>query len=355
MSAEPALVPVLQVVRTRQPESIVSKPGDGEVAHQSTGRAQHRREADLSDVRDARGDEVIEPRFCARSGHLVARVLGDLIGTCGSTHGPDLVGDDRLRVGSSQRVGFVEVGRRREVQRHLQAPVHGELRAFRTEDVVARRGLERPPGWELFVRVGHHEAACVELRGRGTQVAVVGGVGAEACDVHAEDVVAGIAVHDPIGQRESDARALREPGHAAARGPVAGDALDRSDQRIAIRSEGERPIHPFLDADILQHREALERHPEFGRDAIHVFGEQRHAEIPGRALDRPVDGVLLIDTEEHAIALALQVGEALEVCDCGHQAADRGDLGDRSGDQVVVRHRHEGMVNTHHAPDATRP
>ena len=211
-------------------------------------------------------------------------------------------------------------GARREVERHLQSPVHGEPRARREELVVARRGLERPPGRELLVRVRHHEAACVELRRRRAQVPVVRRVRAEPRDVHAEDVVARVAVDDPVREREADACALREAGHAPAGRPVVRDAVDRPDERVAVGRERERAVHPAADPDVLQDGEAPEADRELGHDAVELLGEERPAEVPVRALDLPMTRVLLVHAEQHAVALALQVGEALEVGDGGHVA-----------------------------------
>ena len=78
-------------------------------------------------------------------------------------------------------------------------------------------------------------------------------------------------------------------------------------------------------------------------------------EVPIGALDLPVARVLLVDPEEHAVAFALEVRESLEVGDGGHVALDRGDRGDLIGDEVVVHHRHERMVDAHHVADPARP
>ena len=66
-------------------------------------------------------------------------------------------------------------------------------------------------------------------------------------------------------------------------------------------------------------------------------------------------GLLLVHAEQHALALPLEVGEALQVGDGGHVALDRGHLRDRIGHQVVVGHRDERVVDAHHVADASRP
>jgi hypothetical protein len=57
----------------------------------------------------------------------------------------------------------------------------------------------------------------------------------------------------------------------------------------------------------------------------------------------------------HALALLLQIGEALEVGDGGDLAVHRHDLRHVLGDQVVVLHRRDRQVDAHHAADLARP
>ena len=352
---EPPLVPILQVVGAREPEAIGLEPRHREVAHQPPGLVQHRCEPDPARGRDRARQQVVQPGVRVGPRDLVARVLRDLIGARRRANRLDLFPDDRLGVRSAQRVVLHEVRRWREVQRHLQPPVHGALRARREELVVDRRRLERPPGRQLLVGVGHHEAPRVELLRRVAEVPVVGRVGPEARHVHPEHVVTGVAVDDPVGDRESDPRALGEPGHTATRGPVVADARHRSDERVPVGGEGERAVHPFLDPGVCQHGEAREPDRKLRHDPVEFLGEQRASEVPFGALDLPVTRVLLVDAEQHAVALALQVREPLEVGDRDHLAGDRRDLGDLVGDQIVMRHRHQRVIDTDHGADPPGP
>ena len=65
--------------------------------------------------------------------------------------------------------------------------------------------------------------------------------------------------------------------------------------------------------------------------------------------------VLLVDAEQHAVALALQVREPLEVGHGDHLAGDRRDLGDLIGHEIMMRHRHQRMIDADHGADAPRP
>ncbi len=291
---------------------------------------------------------MVEPRLGAGAGHLVPRVLRDLVRAGGGANRLDLLAHDRFGVRTAEGVVLLEVGRRREVERHLQAPVHREPGAGGEELVVARGGLERSPGRQFLVRIGHDEPACVELRGHVAQVTIVRGVGTEPGDIHPEHVVAGVAVHDPVREREADAGALREARHDAAGRPVVGDPVDGPHEGVAIRGEREGSVDPTADAGSLQHGEPPETDRELGHDPVELLGEQGPAEVPVRPLDHPVARMLFVDAQQDAAALLLEVGEALEIGDGGHVALDRRDLRDLVGHEVVVGHRHERVIDAHH-------
>src|SRR6202012_409633 len=87
---------------------------------------------------------------------------------------------------------------------------------------------------------------------------------AEARDVHGDDVLARIVLRHPARQDEADAAALPEAGHPRAGDPEIRQALDRADQRIAVRREGEGAVDRLLDAGPPDGREMLEADLELG-------------------------------------------------------------------------------------------
>ena len=203
--------------------------------------------------------------------------------------------------------------------------------------------------------MGDHEAARVELRRGGLEVGIVRRPLAEAGNVHGEHVVAGVAVDHPVRQRQPDGGALRVAGHHAARRPVVRHPAHGSDQRVAVGGEGEGTVDPALDADVLQYRKAPQPDFQFGADAIGLLRKERHAEVPVGALNLPVARILLVNAEQHAVLLALQVREPLEIGHGRHHVGERGHLSNGLGDQVVVGHRRDGVVDAHHAAHPAGP
>ena len=113
----------------------------------------------------------------------------------------------------------------------LEAIASAEHRALRPQPFVEGRGAKRPACGQLLVRKDDREAAPVVL---------------------------------------NDAAALGEAGHHGAGDVEVAQAGDRSDQWIAVRSEGERAVdHPF-DSGLGEHRLMLERDLEARSDPIQL-------------------------------------------------------------------------------------
>ena len=182
---------------------------------------------------------------------------------------------------------------------------------------------------------------------------------AVARDVHAEHVEAGIAVDHPVRQREADAAALAEPGHDAAGDPEVLEALDRADQRVAVRREREGAVDDLADAGPLEGREMAEADLELGRDALEIGLEEVLPEIPRRLLLRPRAARLLVGAEQDAAAFLAHVDLALEVERGDHLLAGRtielGDLRHVLGEEVHVLHGEHRQLQPDHAPDLARP
>ncbi len=225
LRAEPADVPVLQVVGAGEPEAVVVESRDGEIAHQPSGLVQHRREPDRAHGAGsgppAGGRATPRPRGraprTARTARSRRRRPPSARPSTSSPTSGSAFERSSVSFSSKSGLGAKYSGTSSPQFTVNRAPAAREL-------VVARRRLQWAPRGELLVRVGHHEPPRVELGGRGAQVAVVRGVGAEPRDVHAEHVVARVAVDDPVRDGEADARALREARHASARRPVVRDA-----------------------------------------------------------------------------------------------------------------------------------
>src|SRR5262249_44281951 len=136
---------------------------------------------------------------------------------------------------------------------------------------------------------------------------------AETCDIHAPDVEAGIAFDHPICESKADAAALAEARHDAAGDPEILQALDRADERIAVRGESKGGVDDLTDADLAEFREMFEGRLEAGCDAVEIVGEEILAEVPRRLLLGPRDASLFVRADQHAAAFLAHIDLTLEI------------------------------------------
>ena len=242
---------------------------------------------------------------------------------------------------------------------HLHAPGHAHHRAVLGDlDVVERRRLLRAGRGQLLVREADREAARVVLAHLGVGVARRRPL-AEPRHVHAEDVVAGVALRHPVGDDEAHAAALAEARHHRAGDPEVRQPRHRPDQGVAVGGEGEGAVDHLLDPGVLQGRIVAEAGLQRRGDPVEVRLQQLVAEVPGRGFRRPWLAGLLVGAEQHAAALLPRVDLAGQVEDADH-LAPRGRVElrhrlDRLGQQVHVLHREQRQLEPDHPPDLARP
>ena len=153
----------------------------------------------------------------------------------------------------------------------------------------------------------------------------------------------------PLRQCFTDTAALQKTRHHAAGQPVIGSAGHRAHQRIAVGREGKGPIDPIFDADIVQHRVAVERHLQLVGNAVGILLNQFDAVVPGGAVDVPVLVVDLVNTHQNAVLVLAHVGESFEINGHGQFKIHRLDFGNGVGHQVVVLQRRQRQIKPHHA------
>jgi len=340
-----------------QPPEPAAETGEREVADDLAALVQHRREAHAPLPRQAARQYPVEPGFCARPRHVVGGEAAGLRDADALPHGPAFRAH-MLEVGRAAEGEPVLDAGRREPERLLQPPGIAEHRAHRRHAVVDRRGAERARGRQFLVGEADREAPGIVLADLGVGI---GGrrPGAVAGDIHGVDVESGVAIDDPVGEREADAAALAEARHDSAGAPEARQAAHRPDERIAVRREAEGTVDDPLDAGLLESREMLEPDFQRRRDTVEVRLEQLVAEIPGRVHGRPGPARLLIGAHEHAAAFLAQIDFALEVHDMQHLAARlavvRLHLRHVVGDEIHVLHGEDRQFEADHAPDLARP
>jgi len=200
---------------------------------------------------------------------------------------------------------------------------------------MSRCHFQRAACRQLFVRVGHHEPAGIELARGLLDVFLVGMLRAVARDIHRPRVGFGVAVDHPFGKALAHAAALQEPGHHRAGGPVATLARHRPHQRVAIGAEGEGPVDPRLDPHILGRWIAGKAQHQLILDPVEIFLKQLHPVVPRRAVHGPVLVLDLVNADQDALLVLPHIGEPFEVHGHGHLEIMRGHLRNLVGDQVV--------------------
>ena len=361
--AEPARVVGLGGQRSEQVELVgLGGSRHGELADDPALVVEHRRQRDPPGRRHPGGQQGRQPRLRARPGDPVLRVVRDLRHPDPLADGGDLLGDalPGIRAAEGDLLPRLEAGLL-EPERVLEAGGRAPDRVRRGEPVVDRGRQERPPGRELLVGERDPEAPPVVLLDLGVRVGE-GRVVAVPGDIHRPDVHPGVAViagGHPGRQGEADAAALRQPGHHAARDPVAPQAPNRPDERVAVRREREGTVDDLPQAGVAHRRVVLERDVELGRDPVEVGLEELGPEVPRRLPRAPRDRRLLVGAQEHPAALLADVDLAGEVERHRHLLAGlrdvRGDLGHVDGEQVHVLHGEDRQLDADHPADLAGP
>ena len=334
------------------------KTGDGEIADELAVVVDHRRQDHSPRSREPIGDDRIEiaPRI---------RAAEDELGEAGCLHDSDpAANSEGFFANGVPGVGAAEGDLLNGVEPWLLEPQCAfesvrvtPDRVFSDEPVVDRRRFERACGREHLVGELDTEPSAVVLLHLLARV-LERGVVAVPCDIHPPDVEAWIAVGHPVGERQADTAALAEPGHDGACAPEAGEAADRTEQRVAVGGEGERAVDDLFDTGVLEHGEVTKADVERLCDPVEVGGEEPHAEVPRCLLDRPWFAALLVRAEQQPAAFLTHVDLAAEVDavqDLAVFGVVVGDGGDVLGQQVHVLHGEHRQLDAGHAADLAGP
>ena len=225
---EPARVVDLGRLRTEQEEVVVTDPRDRELADDAALRVEHRRQVRAADLREPVGEQPLQPVGGALARHAVLGEVGALAEPDPLAHGPRLLAHALERVRAVERdvLDRLETGAL-EPQRVLEPEPGTPHRVVLGEAGVDRRRVQRASRRQLLVGERDAEPPRVVLADLGIGVRERRPV-AVAGDVHRPDVVVRVAVDHPVGERQADTAALREPGHHRARDPHAAHAADRA-------------------------------------------------------------------------------------------------------------------------------
>ncbi len=166
-------------------------------------------------------------------------------------------------------------------------------------------------------------------------------------------------MYHPVGQREPHAATLTEAGHHTTGAPEIAKPPDRSDQRIAIRREGERPIDNLFDACMLKGGEVSKSDFQGWRNSVEVFLQQFVSKVPRSFFWTPGNAGFFISAHEHAFAFLAKIELAIRVHDMKDFFArgliDLFDLWHVLGNEIHVFHRKHRKLQANHASDLPRP
>ena len=193
---------------------------------------------------------------------------------------------------------------------------------------MCRRHAQGTACGQLFVGVGHHETAGVELAGGFLDETLVAGVIAIAGHIHAKNIGLGFAMDDPFCQAFAHATALQKARHHRAGAPIARLATHGAHQRVAIGGKCKGAIDPCFHAHMLQRGVALKAQGQFALDAVGIFLLQLKAIFPGGAIHHPMVVVDFVNAQQNAFLVLAHIGEALEIDDQRQFVVKGGHLGD---------------------------
>ena len=352
--------------------AVDREPGDGELGRDTAGSDQRMRETDSADSpRRAVCPEALDEGRCVSPRDLELRERGEIHQTDPIAHRPTL-GRNRLAPRGTKESewplrGIVArpwprdspcIGVGCEPVRPLPSMHAPEHRAARGLSLVNRGHTEWTSCRPFLEGKVNTELKAEALPGLRDAVVTVR-VAAEPPGIDCQRVHRRCAVDHPVGEEAAGAPAFHHP-HARPRAqPRAVEAEGRTNKRIRVGRERDRPVHNRLDAGGRKRGHPLHGHRDDGLDPLQIRRQQLHAELRWNAVHTPRASVRFVGTDDEAVAFLAQVPAFLRVADHRElrlpSCRTGGDLRHVGGDQVLVQHRHHRQVQPYHLADFAAP
>ena len=249
---------------------------------------------------------------------------------------------------------FVEIGRGLEELHPLPAIHDGELRPFGGQNGCQRRGLDGPARRAVFMGEVEAELVLVILDGfqrAKLHVAMPG----EAARVEHPGVIAGLTMDDLLRQQPAMPAALAQTRAQANDAERIALARHRTHQRRAVDRVGDGAVHHGLDPHLGQRGHAGEGALQHIGDPVEVVGAEVHGEIGVDPVHPPCLAVLFVEADQKPGLFLTAVIVADRAADQRHPVAGLNDAGDFLGDEILVLHRHDGMMHPHHRAHFVHP
>ena len=209
---------------------------------------QHRGQGQAALLRNRAGHDAVKPSAGVGAFDKVFAEVLQFVQAHALTNGHDFLAGGFPCVGAAEGGFFIaRLAGQGVVVHHLKPVLLAPNSVHAVKHLIHRRGAEGAGCRALFVRVADREAHLVVFDDLRDGVAGRG-PGAKARDVKAARVAFDLAVDHPLCQGKAHAAALREARHHGAGRPVVAQALNRADQRVAVRGKGEGAVDHALDA-----------------------------------------------------------------------------------------------------------
>ena len=323
-------------------------------------------EADTAWAWNCAGDKRRQPLPGTVALNTEARKAGQIEDTGGIAHGvtflpnalqPGAVAPERLRRGLRDVVAWAS-----EPVGALPAIVGAELSAHRGDPVVDRRELPVAAGRPEMARKMNRIFVAVDLKALGDAIVGLGREGGEAARIAGPHVPFGRAFGDPLGKHLAGAAGLGDAEGEDAGFECVGDAGHRTDQRIAVRRVGDRPVYDLRQAGRAEQRDAPDGVFQIVLQPLQVVGEKLEREVFRHRIVGacPVGAaVALVGPKVHAVLFLAQIVGDVHVAQKRQLVAafggPRGQFGDFVEQDVLVAHHHHRNGPAEHAADLGRP
>lgn len=155
-------------------------------------------------------------------------------------------------------------------------------------------------------------------------------------------------MHDLLGQQPAVTAALAQPRPEPDDAKGVALAGNGADQRRAVDGIGDRAVDHILDPHLGQHRHPREGAFQHIRDPVQIVGAQRVDEMRVDPVHAPGLAALFVKADQQPVLFLAAVVIADRAAQQGHPVVRLRDGGDVLGHEILVFHRGDGMVHTHH-------
>ena len=360
-------VPVVPLRRRRGDEQhlVVAEPRHRHLRHDAAAIVREVDETDAPDPRKRAGDEGPEPVRRARTAHVEPAEPREVEDARSIAHREALLADAGEPgtfpgPGLRGRLRGVVPGQCEPV-RALPAAVGSELPPQLPDAVMHRREPLVAPGRPGVVGEVHRVLVAVDLPRLRKGVVLIGMVH-EPAGVAAPHVPFGTAVGHPLRKHLAGAPRLRDPEGEDARLEGVRDPGHRPDERVAVRGVGNRAVDDAAHPALAEQGHPGDRVLHVPLEPFEVVGIELEGEVLGHRIVRghPVGAAAaLVGAEVQPELLLAEIPGRVHVPEQGEPAArlpaPRLELGDRFGEEVLVRHGHHRNAAPEHRADLAPP